>query len=782
MGRTNTRVRARRSRGTRVLSNFLALIACGALGGIMVAAAFFPAVGFAGMSAKSASDSFEHLPSQLQTPQLPQTSYLYASNGALITTFFDQNRVPTPLSAVPLVMRHAMIAAEDARFYQHAGVDPQGVVRAFVANQGAGGVTQGASTLTQQYVRNVLVATAKTKEEERLATERTAARKLREIRYAMALEKQLSKDQILQRYLDIAFFGNNGYGIGAASQVYFSHGPQKLTLPEAAMLAGMVKSPTAYNPIGKSGTAALDRRNYILQRMVDLHFLAQGDADKAKKAKLGLRPSRPAGSCVNGNPAYGFYCGWFVDWWRSNPAFGATPSKRMDNLRRGGYRITAALDGRMQSAAQKGADDEVSRESRYATGAVLIEPGTGRVRAMAITRTYSLTPNPGGLDYPNTVNPLLTGSTVSPGYQAGSTFKMFTMVAALHLGMPLSTSFYAPQQYRSIYYSTGQASCGDRYCPHNASPGMTGRHTMWSGFGESVNTYFIQLEQKATVKAAVKAAEDLGIVFRSYKDQQNRDAVQENPNGEWGSFTLGTALVPPLDMANAYATVAARGKKCDPTPVQRILDRNNRVLAAGNPHCRQVIPQDVADAAADAAHCPVGDHAAGKCTAGNGATAASVGRTIDRTVSGKTGTTDANRAAWFVGFTPSLAGAAFYVDPDAPNTSSVPNSRVPIEVFKKAMVGSLPFTPDIKFVPPTRARAYGNDSSDYSFDNPTSDSTGGYGSSTRRHRNQGSASLPSPAPSLRPTKPKPKPIPKPVPKPPASPPGTPHATAVRFTR
>jgi membrane peptidoglycan carboxypeptidase len=777
MGQKRTRVR-KRSRGTRILSNVLALVACGAVGGVMVAAATFPAVGFAGMSAKSASDSFEHLPSQLQTPQLPQTSYLYASNGALITTFFDQNRVPTPLTSVPMVMRHAMIAAEDARFYQHSGVDPQGVVRAFVANQGAGEVTQGASTLTQQYVRNVLMATAKTKEERRQATERTAARKLREIRYAIALEERLEKDQILERYLDIAFFGNNGYGIGAASQVYFSHGPQKLSLAESAMLAGMVKSPTAYNPIGRNPAPALERRNYILQRMVELDFITQAEADAAKKAPLGLRPSRSAGSCVNGNPAYGFYCGYFVDWWRSNPAFGSTPAKRMDNLRRGGYRITAALDGRMQAAAQKAADDQVSRESRFATGIVLIEPGTGRVRAMSITRTYSLADNPDGKDYPNTVNPLLTGSTISPGYQAGSTFKMFTMVAALRMGMPLSTSFYAPQQYRTIYYSTGPASCGDRYCPRNASPGMTGRHTMWSGFGESVNTYFIQLEQKATVRNAVKAAEDLGIVFRSYKDQENRAAVQKRPNGEWGSFTLGTALVPPMDMANAYATVAARGKKCEPTPVQLIFDRTGKSVPAASTKCKQVIPQDVADAAADAAHCPVGDPAAGRCTAGNGATARSVGREIDRVVSGKTGTTDSNRAAWFVGFTPSLAGAAFYVDPDAPNTSSVPNSRVPIEVFKKAMVGSLPFTADIKFVPPTRARAYGNDSSNQG-DTQNSDSQNPrryWNNSPRRPRNSGQATLPSPGPVTEPTQPvRPRKVtPKPTGPPPVAPGARPH--------
>jgi membrane peptidoglycan carboxypeptidase len=275
--------------------------------------------------------------------------------------------------------------------------------------------------------------------------------------------------------------------------------------------------------------------------------------------------------------------------------------------------------------------------------------------------------------------------------------------------MPLATRIIAPLQYRSIYYSTTEASCGDRYCPRNASPAMSGTHTMWSGFGESVNTFFIQLQQKATVKAAVKSAEDLGIVFRADKDQQNKRAVQQKPNGEWGSFTLGTAQVTPLDMANAYATLAARGKRCNPTPVLKIVDRAGKPLPAGNPTCRQVIPPQVADAAADAAHCPVGERAAGPCThPGGGPTAASVGRQIDRPISGKTGTTDVNRSAWFVGFTPNLAGAAFYVNPDAPNTSSVPNTRVPIEVFKRAMIGSLRYLPVRQFTPPTEAVAYGN--------------------------------------------------------------------------
>jgi len=746
----------RRYRPLRVLTRLVALVVCGFLGGVMVAAAAFPAVGLAGLSAKSASDSFEALPTELKAPVLPETSKLVAADGSLITTFFDQNRMPVAFKDIPPVLRQAIIAAEDARFEEHNGVDPQGVIRAFVANQNSGEVTQGASTLTQQYVRNVLRYSAKTRAEYRAATERTAARKIREMRYAIALEERLTKDEILERYLDIAYFGNGGYGAASASQAYFSRTPKQLTLAQAAMLAGMVKSPSAYNPIGRPPGPAKDRRDYILQRMANLRLISQADADKAKKEALGLKPAKARGSCVTGVAAYGFYCGWFLDWWRSNPAFGPTPQIRERNLRTGGYQIRAAVDPRMQRAAQRAADSQTKRTSRFANGIVLIQPGTGQVKAMAITRTYSLKDNPGGQDYPNTVNPLLTGSTISPGYQAGSTFKMFTMVAALRKGMPLNTKIHAPYQYRTIYTSFGPASCGGKYCPKNAGQAMTGLHTMWSGFGESVNTYFIQLQQKATVLSAVRSAEDLGIVFRASKDRQNkRNLVKYGPNSEWGSFTLGTAQVTPLDMANAYATVAARGRHCKPMPVVKIVDRTGKALAAGNPSCRQVIPRDVADAATDAARCPVGDPAVGSCThPGGGPTARSVGNEITRPIAGKTGTTDLNRSAWFVGFTPNLAGAAFYVDPDAPNTSSVPSSRVPITVFKQAMKNSLVYLPTMNFVRPTPMRAYANNK--YVDPNPTPDPRE---KKKKRKKPEEPSSPPTSPPSSPPTSPPTPPAP-----------------------
>jgi len=700
-----------RSRDLRVYANVASLLVCGVLAGVVVAAAAFPALGFTGLTAKAASDSFQNLPAELKTPPLPQTSYLFAADGSYITSFYDENRELITLPEVPQVMQDAMVAAEDERFWEHKGVDMQGVVRAFIANQKAGEVTQGASTLTQQYVKNILKYSAKNKAERDAAEADTPARKLREMRYAVALEKKYNKREMLERYLNIAFFGNGGYGLGSAAKVYFSKPAKDLTLAEAAMLAGMVKSPTQYNPLAgpKSMAKAKDRRDYILQQMVGQGFVTQVQADEAKKLPITLHPRRTPQSCVTGRADYGFYCDWFLTWWKGQPEFGKSSREREDNLRKGGYRIYTALDPKVQAAAQKAVDERLNRSHKFATGIVMVEPGTGRVKAMAINRTYSLSKNPNRGPYwkaPNSVNPLLTGSSTSPGYQAGSTFKMFSMVAALEEGLPLNTRINAPDRYKSTFAGECKAG-GDRYCPKNASKPMAGTHTMWSAFGESVNTYFVQLEEMATVKASVAAAEKLGVAFRANKDIENKASVQKNPNGGWGSFVLGTAQVSPLDMANAYATVAARGKRCSPLPLSKLLDRNGKPIPApANPRCSQVIPPDVADAATDAARCPVGDQALSACSIKNGVTARSVGNVTARQIAGKTGTTDDNNAGWFIGFTPNIAGAAFIANPDHP-IETVPNSKIPIDVFKATMSVALAGLPAKNFVKPTSLRAYG---------------------------------------------------------------------------
>ncbi len=524
----------KRSPDTRVLANIASLVVCGVLAGVVVAAAAFPALGFTGLTAKAASDSFQNLPAELETPPLPQRSDLLAADGSLITSFYDENRQLTTLKDVPMVMQNAMVSAEDVRFYEHRGVDMQGVVRAFVANQKAGKVTQGASTLTQQYVKNILKYSAKTEAERDAAEADDAARKLREMRYAIQLEKKYTKAEILDKYLNIAFFGNGGYGAASAAKVYFSKSIKQVTLAEAAMLAGMVKSPTQYNPLAgpKSKAKAEARRNYVLQRMVDQDFITQAEADAAIKQPIKLNPKRDPQSCASGRTEYGYYCDWFLSWWKAQVEFGKTTREREDNLRKGGYKIYTALDPKVQAGAQRSVDNALNRNNKFATGIVLVEPYTGRVKAMAINRTYSLAKNPNRGPYwkaPNSVNPLLTGSGNSPGYQAGSTFKMFTMTAALADGLPLNTRINSPNRYKSIYRSGGCKVGGEFYCPKNASPGMAGTHTMWSAFGESVNTYFVQLQEMVTVQSTIAMAEKMGVVLRADRRHQHQGPRAEGP-------------------------------------------------------------------------------------------------------------------------------------------------------------------------------------------------------------------------------------------------------------
>lgn len=695
----------------RRLANVVSLAICGILAGVVLAAGSFPLIGGAGLTAKTAADSFRDLPTEIRIPPLPATTTLLAADGkTVLASFFEENRKNVTLDEVAPVMRQAMVAAEDIRFYSHNGVDTRGIARALVRNQTSGEVAQGASTLTQQYVRSVLKYNAQNNADQlRAATEDTAGRKLREMRYAIALEDEFSKSEILERYLNITFFGNGGYGINSASQLYFSKPPDRLTLPEAAMLAGLAQNPTQYNPVENEryGTApALHRRSYVLRQMVKMKYVTEAEAAAAEKAPIGLRAKPNVQSCEYGKPNFGFFCGWFLDWWQANPAFGKSTTERLHALRRGGYRIVSTVDVRMQEAAQKQVNRGLSVHSRFATGVVLVQPGTGRVQAMAINRKFGIQKKQGSRTYPYTENPLLSGSTISPGYQAGSTFKMFTMLAALQRGIPLSHTLYAPRQFVSQYI--GGCRTGRYYCPRNASGSMTGAQTMSSGLGESANTYFVQLQQEVTVRSAVEAAQAAGVVFRGSKDQKNIKWAR-NSNQAWGSFTLGTAQVTPLDMANAYATVAARGRYCKPTPIRSITDQTGKPLTMPLTTCKRVFSPQVADAANDAARCPVGDRSLSgvSCThPGGGTTASSVGGTIDRPVAGKTGTTDDNNAGWFVGYTPNLAAASFIANPDK-YFDTVPDSHLPVQIVRDTFTSVLRYVPAKQFTRPPRKLSWG---------------------------------------------------------------------------
>ncbi|MEU3454519.1 transglycosylase domain-containing protein [Micromonospora sp. NPDC006766] len=689
------------------LNKLFTVLLAGVLAGMVLAAAALPAALVFGFGFKGLMP-YAELPESLHTAQPAQRSNLYANDGrTLITSFYVEDRVDVPVTEVAPVMRQAIVAAEDVRFYEHHGVDIRGVLRALTANRD-GETRQGASTLTMQYVRNALASDPRLTEEDRArATEISASRKIREMRYALALERELSKDEILNRYLNIAYFGAGAYGVAAASKRYFSTTPARLTLPQAAMLAGLVRSPNSDDPINGNADAALTRRAYVLDRLVETGQVNAADVERAKAESLNLRPSATPNDCA-AVPAdhndWGFFCDWFTQWWNAQPTFGQSPEERQQTLRRGGWSIVSSLDPDVQSKTIEQVLGIYAVTNQRAAPTAVVQPGTGRVLAMAVNRNYSVAANPKGQqNYPNTVNQLIAGGGGIVGYQAGSTFKLFAMLAALESGLPLDTRFDAPSVFVTNYATgSGPASCGGRWCPENASPDwMDGPRTMWSAFGRSVNTYFAWLTQQVGADRVVEMAERLGIVLRSPEDAR---LAREGAKG-WGPFTLGVVDTTPLDLAGAYATVAAEGVWCRPTPVTSITDSSGRKIAAGSPDCRQVLDTDVARAAADAARCPVGDQSMyRRC---DGGTAEELRPTLRRPLGGKTGSSDGNATETLVAFTPQLTVATIAANPDDPGDAVGGGVQArQVTAVGKLLAYALRDQPVLDFIPPTQTTAF----------------------------------------------------------------------------
>ncbi len=687
------------------LSRLFTVLLAGLLAGLVLALAALPGGLLGGFAARAALGAYADLPDALRTPVQPQRSYLYANDGkTLITTFYDVNRTDVSLDEIAPVMRQAIIAAEDRRFYSHGGTDLRGIARALVANVKGGGTEQGGSTLTMQYVRNVLKTDPnRTPEERQAATEQTVGRKLQEIRYANALEQSLSKDEILNRYLNIAYFGSGAYGVAAASQRYFGKAPADLTLGEAALLAGLVQSPDAYSPIDGDKDQALARRGYVLDAMAETGAITAQQAAAAKAEALTLRPTAQPNGCTataRDHDGWGFFCDYLRRWWLTQPAFGSTPEEREQALRRGGYRVVTTLDPKIQQTAQEQATEVYGYGNKRALPIAAVEPGTGRVLAMAVNRHYSLDDNPDGqANHPNTVNPLISGGASVDGYQAGSTFKMFTMLAALEAGKPLATGFDAPSRLPTRYASDDEGNCGGTWCPANANPQwMDGYRMMWDGFGRSVNTYFVWLAEQVGEDKVVEMAQRLGITFRADSDA----AFARDDAANWGAFTLGVAATTPLDLANAYATVAAEGTYCTPLPVVSVTAPDGDAVDVAQPSCKRVLEPDVARAATDAARCPVGQQSAfGQC---NGGTATAVDSIVGRPVAGKTGSSERNATETFVGYTPQIAVAGIAANPDDVTdlVGSAVQAKV-IDAVARTIKTALTGEPVAEFTAPSRA-------------------------------------------------------------------------------
>ena len=671
----------RRGRGALArLSGVLILI------GALVGVAAIPAGLVLSAGADWVDDQKAALPVQLLSPSASQVTRIYANDAkTLITTFYDEDRHDVALGQIAPAMQKAIVAAEDTRFFQHGGVDLKGVARALVKDSSSGTAAQGASTITMQLVRNTLKEDPTLTAAERAdAIADTPARKLREIQYAVELEQRLTKPQILQNYLNIVYFGDGAYGVEAASRRIFGVTPAHLDLAQAALIAGIVQNPEADNPVSGDKAKARARQLYVLGAMAKAGTITPAQQAAATAEKLTFTGVSQPNGCIQASGAadgWGFFCDYLQRWWDQQPTFGRTVAERDTALHRGGYTVVTTLDPAVQKTAAAESRAVYSLNNRKTLPIAVVQPGTGKVLALAVNRRYGTSKS-----ISNTVNPLISGGGSVHGYPSGSTFKMFTMLAALEAGMPLSTGFDSPAQLPTEWSDSGPDSCGGKYCPGNANPAwMDGYRTMWDGFGRSVNTYFVHLEEQVGPAAVVAEAKKLGISFSA-----PADAKQAATNADsWGSFTLGVIDTTPLELASAYATVAADGEYCAPLPVQSVTDAHQRAVTVPST-CKQVIPADVARAAADAARCPVGQQSSyGRC---NGGTATQVDSILGgRPVAGKTGSTENNTTETFVGFTPSMAAAGIANDPVNPSdhVGSAVESRVVTAVARtlRAAVG-----------------------------------------------------------------------------------------------
>jgi membrane peptidoglycan carboxypeptidase len=617
------------------------------LAGVLVAGLFIPFAGMAGVTSNAAATELKSLPAELATPAPATRSKVLMGNGKTLAYFYDENRVPVKLKSIAPIMRTAQIAIEDHRFYEHGALDFKGTMRALVRNSAAGGTTQGGSSITQQYVKMVQIEQCQAKGDTqcvRDAQAPTVQRKIRELRYAIAMEKKFTKDEILERYLNIAYYGAGAYGVEAAAKHYFSTKASELTLPQAAMLAGLVQNPDTNNPV-RNASAALERRDVVLNRMVELKLITLDQAKEAKQAGFDQKDvTKTRNGCVG--TRYPFLCDYVRRTLLNTPSLGKTEDDRENMINRGGLVIQTAIDPKTQDLAQKKVSSVVGPRDPVISTMNMIQPGTGLIIAMAQSRPVMGNNAKKGQTYWNlAAEPAMGGIQ---GYQAGSTFKLFTLAAALEKGIPISKKFNAksPLSFTGRRFTScrGRERVWDRWVVRNAV-GHSKTIGMMEAAQFSVNTYFIQLELATGMCRVTKIAARTGVKVGARIGQPPVDIVKEFQDKP--SFTLGTVEVSPLSMAEAYATFAARGIHCDPIIVSKITTRSGKNLDVPDANCRRVVDKDVADGVNKVLKSVV-DKGTGKRA-----------KIYDgRAIAGKTGTIDSNEAVWFAGYTPEIAGVA----------------------------------------------------------------------------------------------------------------------------
>ncbi|MCX5141164.1 transglycosylase domain-containing protein [Streptomyces sp. NBC_00338] len=639
-----------------------------ALSGVVLAGIALPAAGALGLAAKGTVDGFDEIPANLKTPPLSQRTTILDNQGGQIATVYSRDRTVVPLTKISPYMQKAIIAIEDARFYEHGAVDLKGILRAMNRNVQAGGTAQGASTLTQQYVKNVFVEEAgddpaKVAE----ATQQTLGRKVQELKYAIQVEEELGKKKILENYLNITFFGQQAYGVEAASQRYFSKSAKDLKLEEAALLAGIVQSPSRYDPVNDTEEAT-KRRNTVIQRMADVGDISQEEATKAQETPIKLKVKRPKNGCITAVSGSGFFCDYVRQIVTSDPAFGKTAKDRAKLWATGGLTIKTTLDPRSQAASNEAATSRVNETDKVAASVVQVQPGTGQILAMAQSRPYGLDQSKHQTVLNLSVDNRMGGSYA--GFQVGSTFKPITAAAALEKGISPAQSFTTPSSITlpadAFHTCDGQAADTIPWDVENETESEKGTFDMTSALGKSINTYFAKLEEKAGLCETLTMAKKVGY------DRGDNKPLLQNP-----ATTLGGQESTPLAMASVYATFANRGKYCSPVAILSVTKPDGGKIDVPKSTCRDAMSEHTADT--------INQMLKGVVEDGTG-TAAGLS---DRDNAGKTGTTDERKNAWFVGYTPNLS-TAVWVGSDGSHQVPMSNITIGGQYYEDVCGGCLP--------------------------------------------------------------------------------------------
>ncbi|RPF19731.1 transglycosylase domain-containing protein [Myceligenerans xiligouense] len=648
---------------TQLIALLLAFVLTAGAGGLIGAGMLIPLAAGTNTTVDAGVQLFDEVPDELELTPLSEQSRIFASDGkTLLASVYEQNRIVVPLKRISKEMQHAAIAIEDERFYEHNGVDPQGIARAAVSNA-SGAAQQGASTLTQQYVKNALIEEA-LKEDDPFgildAREDSIQRKIREAKLSIAIEKKMSKDEILAGYLNVAQFGVSIYGVQVAAQRYFSKDAADLNVVEAATIAGITKEPSRFDPLDNPDINE-ERRNLVLNKMWGLGYITDKQYQRAKDTPIEntLKPRKLQLGCEEAPAGSAFFCDYVIKEFLLSKEFGETRDDRYNALYQGGLDIVTTLDMKKQRAAHQSIVEVVPTNDPSGLDAAItsVEPGTGKILSMAQNKPYDASDEPEPLHTAmNYSADFLHGG--SNGFQPGSNFKPFVLTEWLRTGhrlndvIPSSEVVLAKESFRAsgcegVSLGVGPWSVG------NAEAGAGGPVTVALGTYQSLNTVYSRMTQKLDLCGIRQSAFDAGFQPTVHAKIDGGGPIEGRATARdievVPAMVLGTQPTTPLGMATAYATFASGGTYCKPIAISSVETRGGAEMNVPKAGCKQTLEPNVANTVA---------YAMTKVFEGK---PWGTGYWVKdrfpatRPVAGKTGTTNNGYHSWFTGYTPNLS-------------------------------------------------------------------------------------------------------------------------------